>query len=209
MSSVFISILLVLAPAGAWRFNAPTPVRINSHSDLLRHLGRGESLSQLDVRGNVALPAGRGFGDHEVGRALLERRARGYGAGECDDGHRIALAIEGGGMRGSVGAGMAAALLSLGFGDCFDDVYGASAGALVGAGFVAAAGGGKPSWRSGCSVYYDMLTGTSRRFIDTQMLPRALGLGILRQSLLHSTHLTHFPFCFSNLSAADLWPFTG
>jgi predicted patatin/cPLA2 family phospholipase len=43
------------------------------------------------------------------------------------------LAIEGGGMRGSVSAGMALAIHELGMLDAFDAVYGASAGALAAA----------------------------------------------------------------------------
>ena len=58
---------------------------------------------------------------------LLRRRALGGGR---DDGARLALAIEGGGMRGAVSAGMAIAIDELGLTDAFDDVYGASAGAL-------------------------------------------------------------------------------
>jgi len=45
----------------------------------------------------------------------------------------LALAIEGGGMRGAVSAGMAAAIASLGLTDAFDSVYGSSAGCIVGA----------------------------------------------------------------------------
>lgn len=41
---------------------------------------------------------------------------------------KIALAIEGGGMRGCVAAGMAAAISELGLLESFDAVYGASAG---------------------------------------------------------------------------------
>ena len=59
---------------------------------------------------------------------LLRRRA----AGAHDDGARLALAIEGGGMRGAVSAGMAIAIDELGLTEAFDAVYGASAGALNG-----------------------------------------------------------------------------
>jgi predicted acylesterase/phospholipase RssA len=45
-------------------------------------------------------------------------------------GERIALAIEGVGMRGAVSAGMAIAIHDLGLTDAFDFVFGASAGAL-------------------------------------------------------------------------------
>jgi predicted acylesterase/phospholipase RssA len=48
------------------------------------------------------------------------------------DGARIALAIEGGGMRGAVSAGMVIAVHDLGLTDAFDFVFGASAGALNG-----------------------------------------------------------------------------
>lgn len=53
--------------------------------------------------------------------------------GRRTDPHRIVLSIEGGGMRGTVSAGMALALHQLGVVSAFDAVYGASAGALTGA----------------------------------------------------------------------------
>ena len=46
------------------------------------------------------------------------------------EGARVALAIEGGGMRGAVSAGMVIAIHDLGLTDAFDFVFGASAGAL-------------------------------------------------------------------------------
>jgi predicted patatin/cPLA2 family phospholipase len=70
---------------------------------------------------------------HPVIGALLARRAAGAAAGEHTDGRRIALVIEGGGMRGTVSAGMVAAIEQLGFTDCFDEIHGASAGAFAGA----------------------------------------------------------------------------
>lgn len=48
------------------------------------------------------------------------------------DDARLALVIEGGGGRGAYSGGMVLALEQLGLTDCFDDVYGASAGALNG-----------------------------------------------------------------------------
>ena len=45
-------------------------------------------------------------------------------------GARIALVVEGGGMRGAVSGGMALALHELGLEDAFDAAYGSSAGAL-------------------------------------------------------------------------------
>ena len=70
---------------------------------------------------------------HEVLRALAARRRTGSRPGARDDGLRIALIIEGGGMRGVISAGMALALDELGLVPAFDAVYGASAGAITGA----------------------------------------------------------------------------
>jgi predicted patatin/cPLA2 family phospholipase len=57
---------------------------------------------------------------HPVVAALRERPA----------GARVALAIEGGGMRGAVSGGMALALDELGLSQAFDAAYGSSAGTL-------------------------------------------------------------------------------
>ncbi|MFE0462139.1 patatin family protein [Kitasatospora sp. NPDC058965] len=70
---------------------------------------------------------------HEVLRILTERAAAGSRPGARADRHRVALAVEGGGMRGTVSAGMALALQEAGLLDSFDAVYGASAGAISGA----------------------------------------------------------------------------
>jgi predicted patatin/cPLA2 family phospholipase len=70
---------------------------------------------------------------HEVLRALAARRGTGSRPLARDDGLRIALIIEGGGMRGVISAGMALALDELGLVPTFDAVYGASAGAITGA----------------------------------------------------------------------------
>ena len=72
--------------------------------------------------------------------------SQGSRAGERQDGIKIALAIEGGGMRGCVAAGMAAALSELGLLESFDAVYGASAGSLIGAYLLSG-----QDYRFGCS----------------------------------------------------------
>ena len=59
---------------------------------------------------------------------VAARAAAGSRPGARDDGLRVALAIEGGGMRGTISAGMALALHELGLVGAFDAVYGASAG---------------------------------------------------------------------------------
>jgi len=71
--------------------------------------------------------------EHPVVRAILRRRDEGSKPGARSDGRRIALVIEGGGMRGVVSAGMTAAIEQLGLRDAFDEVHGASAGAFNGA----------------------------------------------------------------------------
>jgi predicted patatin/cPLA2 family phospholipase len=67
---------------------------------------------------------------HPVVQTLLRRRAEGSRPGARTDGRRVALVIEGGGMRGVVSAGMTAAIEQLGLTDAFDEVHGASAGAF-------------------------------------------------------------------------------
>ncbi len=75
--------------------------------------------------------------DHPVVQAIRRRRDEGSRPGARTDGRRIALVIEGGGMRGVVSAGMTAAIEQLGLGEAFDEVHGASAGAFNGAFLIA------------------------------------------------------------------------
>ncbi len=67
---------------------------------------------------------------HPVVQTVLRRREEGSRPGARTDGRRVALVIEGGGMRGVVSAGMATAIEQLGLRDAFDEVHGASAGAF-------------------------------------------------------------------------------
>ncbi len=75
--------------------------------------------------------------EHPVIALIRRRREQGSLPGQRQDGHRIALVIEGGGMRGVISAGMTAAIEQLGFTDSFDQVHGASAGAFNAAFLVA------------------------------------------------------------------------
>ncbi len=95
---------------------------------------------------------------HPVLQLLLDRSREGSRPGRRNDPHRLALVIEGGGMRGVVSAGMAAALESLDALPYFDVIYGSSAGGMNGAYFVA----GQAAF--GMSIYYENLN--DRRFID-------------------------------------------
>ena len=74
---------------------------------------------------------------HPVLRVLGERAQNGSAPRARTDPHRVALVIEGGGMRGVVSAGMTCALERLGLTESFDLVVGASAGAFNGAALIA------------------------------------------------------------------------
>ncbi|WP_317620105.1 patatin-like phospholipase family protein [Streptomyces sp. CBMA156] len=104
--------------------------------------------------------SGQGYWDpdHPVLGILRARRDSGSLPGSRADGARVALAVEGGGMRGVVSAAMLCQLEDHGFKNAFDVVYGCSAGGINGAYFLAG-----NTWYS-LSIYYDDLT--TRRFVD-------------------------------------------
>lgn len=90
--------------------------------------------------------------------AILRARAARGSVAPHGDGARVALAIEGGGMRGVVSAGMVAGLEALGLTGAFDAVYGSSAGAINGAYFLA----GQAAF--GATIYSEDIN--NRSFID-------------------------------------------
>src|ERR1044071_2792696 len=94
-------------------------------------------------------PSGSLAGAHSVAQLLFARQEAASKPGQRQDGRFLALVVEGGGMRGVVSAGMVAALEELGFRDCFDAVYGSSAGAISGAYFIA------KQARYGTTIFYD------------------------------------------------------
>jgi predicted patatin/cPLA2 family phospholipase len=95
---------------------------------------------------------------HPVLEVLRTRALSGSAPGARQDDHRVALVIEGGGMRGVVSAGMTAALERLGLTPCFDLVVGASAGAINGAALLAGVA------REGAAMYHGPLA--SRSFVN-------------------------------------------
>lgn len=83
----------------------------------------------------------------------------------------LALAIEGGGMRGAVSAGMASAIAVLGLSNVFDSIYGSSAGSVIGAYMVS---------RQMCiDVYTDILTTAKDKFVSKIRLASSLATNFL------------------------------
>ena len=102
--------------------------------------------------------------EHPVADVLRARAVAGSAPGARRDPHRVALALEGGGMRGVVSAGMTAALERLGLTPCFDLVVGASAGAINGAALLAGVA------QHGAATYHGRLA--SRSFVNPARILR-------------------------------------
>jgi predicted patatin/cPLA2 family phospholipase len=115
-------------------------------------------------RAPAPAPAAAPSADHPVATVLRERAAGNSEPGARTDAHRVALVLEGGGMRGVVSAGMAAALERLGLTPALDLVVGSSAGALNGAALLAGVAGP-------CAASYATAFAT-REFINPARLLR-------------------------------------
>ena len=130
---------------------------------------------------------------HDVLRVLVERAQAGSQPGERDDGFRVALAIEGGGMRGTISAGMALALDELGLVPAFDAVYGASAGAITGA-WLLSRPAGLRGWTE--PAY-------ARAFIRRSALLRGRPVADVR-ALIEELYQTTFPMDFAAVLASPV-----
>ena len=95
-----------------------------------------------NLEGNVSM-------HHAVLEAIFQRQKSGSTPGRREDDFKIALAVEGGAMRGVVSAGMLAGLEYLGLLPAFDVIYATSAGAINAAYFIA----GQAAYRA--SIYYE------------------------------------------------------
>jgi predicted patatin/cPLA2 family phospholipase len=104
---------------------------------------------------------------HPVREVLRTRRASGSKPGHRNDGLKVGVAIEGGGLRGVVSGAMLTALEDLGYADAFDDVYACSSGAVNGAYFI-----NRQTWFP-LSIYFDDLT--TGEFLDFRRLLRRQG----------------------------------
>jgi predicted patatin/cPLA2 family phospholipase len=151
--------------------------RVSTADEFRKVVAAGAPLGTLEVVGDASIQDMQT--PHPVLQVLAQRRAEGSKPLERKDKFKVALALEGGGMRGCVAAGMASALLDAGLGDCFDEVYGSSAGSLCGAYWIAPPFG---MIQYGTSLYYDLLTGkhSQKFFIDKTRALELLGYGFAR-----------------------------
>ena len=163
------------------RPNRPkSPIKVDNVDDLRSKIKEGYRVRDLDVRGNT-----QNYGNrsrihhtddiHPVVKTLYDRANNQiHGTpGNRTDSKKVAIAIEGGGMRGCVAAGMITALSHLGLDKSVDVVYGSSAGSMVGAYFIS-----EQLPYEGPEVYYDVLTSAGKDFIDSQSILRSVGLGL-------------------------------
>jgi predicted patatin/cPLA2 family phospholipase len=131
---------------------------------------------------------------HEVLRVIDERVRSGSRPGQREDPYRIALSIEGGGMRGTVSAGMALALHELGVVSAFDAVYGASAGAITGAWLLSSTPEGLSGWAD---------PDYARTLIRWSALLRRRPVVDVR-TLIEVVYQTEFPMDFDSVLGSEI-----
>ncbi|MGR6917655.1 patatin-like phospholipase family protein [[Actinomadura] parvosata] len=131
---------------------------------------------------------------HRMLAVLARRAAESSRPGQRSDGHRVALAIEGGGMRGTVSAGMALALQQLGLLPLFDAVYGASAGAISGAWLLSSRPEGLRGWTD---------PAFAKALIRRGNVLRARPVVDVR-TLIETVYVRDFPLDFASVLAAPI-----
>jgi predicted patatin/cPLA2 family phospholipase len=99
-----------------------------------------------------------GSNPDDVIAAIRYRYARLRSGEDRNDGRKLALVVEGGGLRGVASAGGAVALAQLGFSEVFDEVYATSAAVMNASYFIT----NQPLL--GISVYFDNCT--TRQFVN-------------------------------------------
>jgi predicted patatin/cPLA2 family phospholipase len=131
---------------------------------------------------------------HEVLRIITERAGSGSRPGARADGYRVALSVEGGGMRGTVSAGMALALHELGLVPAFDAVYGSSAGAITAAWLLSSTPEGLRGWAD--PTY-------AKTLIRWSALLRGRPVVDVR-TLVEDVYTTDFPMDFASVLASPV-----
>ncbi|KAL6758832.1 acyl transferase/acyl hydrolase/lysophospholipase [Haematococcus lacustris] len=148
-----------------------------------------ELLSSIDDGGDVYQDVGTSqwaseLTGHPVMQLIARRAEQGSTPGQRAPGDtaKLGLVVEGGGMRGVISGAMLMALHSLGLRECFDVVYGASAGAINSTFFMT-------GQQEGLEVYSQHLPGD--KFIDLKSLWRGGPLMNLSYLLEHvMEHIT-------------------
>jgi predicted acylesterase/phospholipase RssA len=135
---------------------------------------------------------------HEVLRVIEERARSGSRPGHRDDGLRIVLSIEGGGMRGTVSAGMALALYERGLVPAFDAVYGSSAGAISAAWLLSSAPEGLRGWADP-----DYARSLIRWSAPLHRRPRRRPV-VDVETLIEVLYQTEFPMDFASILASPV-----
>jgi len=105
--------------------------------------------------------------DEIVLKRILARKK----SGNKNDGHKIGLIFEGGGMRGVFSSGVARGLNELGLSDCFDIVYGSSSGSCAAAYLLSG------EIADGSAIYYKDLSGF--RFIRPWKVSKMMDIDYL------------------------------
>ncbi|HEX3824770.1 MAG TPA: patatin-like phospholipase family protein [Mycobacteriales bacterium] len=145
---------------------------------------------------NAPSSVGSVIGDTDVMSVMIERHRAGTRPGQHQDGYRVALVIEGGGMRGVYVGGMARALGALGLRNSFDEIVAVSAGAFTGAGLA--------SDRTDhlARAYYDDLAVGA--FVDYRRMLSRRGPLVSLDFLLDEVMIKRYGFEWSMVLDSDL-----
>src|SRR5438477_12775484 len=115
---------------------------------------------------------------------LIKERARRIRQGDSpQDGRKIALIVEGGAMRGVISCAALMGLEDLGMTPVFDEVYGASAGAVNAAYFLA----GQAAYAT--TIYYQKINNT--RFIRRLWHRQIVDIDVLFDSIVAHEYPLH------------------
>jgi predicted patatin/cPLA2 family phospholipase len=147
---------------------------------------------------SVNSPDGNGFaiGDTDVMSVMLERKRAGTTPGRHEDGHRVALVIEGGGMRGVYVGGMTRAIGALGLRNSLDEILAVSAGAFTGAGLAC-----DRTDHLARAYYDDLAVGA---FVDVRRMLSGRGPLVSLDFLLDTVMVQRYGFDWATLMSSDL-----
>ena len=168
------------------------PVRVSLHWPvdgrfrLVARSSRDVDTSSADVD-----LAPEGSGMTSIAEFLLENRQL-----EGDRHRKVALVVQGGGMRGVYSMGCLAELESRGLSDAFDVVVGASAGAINGAYFLAGQA------NEAVRIYVDLLS--SRRFVNPLRIWKIVNIDYYVDVVLKDLAPLNVPAIFASPTRLDV-----